>query len=74
MPKTSKVVKVINEDDSLSDSSIEMITTKNKKTEKPTSKPVKETKSYVLTEARKAQFEKARLIQKAKGFTKKERK
>ena len=69
MPKTSKVVKddpVNEQDDSLSDSSIEMITTKNKKTEKPTSKPVKEKKPYVLTDARKAQFEKARLIQKEK--------
>ena len=41
MPKISKPIKEI-DDDSLSDSSIEMITTRNKKTEKPTSKPVKE--------------------------------
>ena len=73
MPKISKVVKddLENEDDSLSDSSIEMLTTKNKKTEKPSSKQVKEKKPYVLTDARKAQFEKARLIQKEKALQKK---
>ena len=67
MPKAIKEL----EDDSMSDSSIEMLTTKNKKTEKSTSKPVKEKKPYVLTDARKAQFEKARLIQKEKALQKK---
>ena len=74
MPKAVKVVKNDPEneqDDSLSGSSIEMITTKSKKTEKPTNNPVKEKNPFVLTDAKKTQFEKARLIQKEKTLLKK---